>query len=28
MTPAARKRIELDVELDDELETLLTFKDA
>ena len=28
MTPAARKRIEVDVELDDELEELLTFKDA
>ena len=28
MTPAARKRIEVDVEIDDELEELLTFKDA
>ncbi len=28
MTPAARKRIEVDVEIDDELEQLLTFKDA
>lgn len=28
MTPAARKRIEVEVELDDELEQLLTFKDA
>jgi len=28
MTPAARKRIEVDVEIDDELENLLKFKDA
>ena len=28
MTPAARKRIEVEVEMDDELEQLLTFKDA
>ena len=28
MTPAARKRIEVDVEMDDELEQLLTFKNA
>lgn len=28
MTPAARKRIELEVELTDELDELLTFKDA
>jgi hypothetical protein len=28
MTPAARKRIEVDVEIDDELEQLLTFKNA
>ena len=28
MTPAARKRIEVDVEIDDELEQLLTFKHA
>ena len=28
MTPAARKRIEVDVEIDDELEQLLSYKDA